>query len=85
MLTSSVASWHALSLFGGLEYVVVGCIDTDPGRRGGAACHLGLRWNARMAGARIVPAADYPRHCRSLLYMKRHALLPRRHLPRERI
>jgi hypothetical protein len=53
----------------GREYVVVGCIDTDPGRSGGAACYLGLRWDARMAGARIVPASDYPRHCCSLLYM----------------
>jgi hypothetical protein len=59
----------------GREYVVVGCIDTDPGCSGGAAGHLGLRRNARMAGPRIVPASDHPRHRRSLLYMKRHALL----------
>ncbi len=63
-------SWHALSLFEGGEYVVVGCVHTDSGRSGRAACPLGLRGDARMAGARIVPATDHPRHCRSLLHMK---------------
>src|ERR1700759_4931086 len=69
----------------GREYVVVGCIDTDPGRSGGAACYLGLRWGARMARPRIVAASDYPRHCCSLLYMKCHALLLRCHLACERL
>jgi hypothetical protein len=77
-------SWHALSLLGGEEYVVVGCVDTDSGRSGGAACPLGVRGDAWMDRARIMRPSDPPRHCRGLLYMKRYALLPRCHHPLRR-
>jgi hypothetical protein len=45
-----------------LEYVVVGCDDTYPGRRGGVARVLGIGWNAALVSERIVLAPDYPVH-----------------------
>jgi hypothetical protein len=65
---------HFKPLRASREYVVVGCVHIDFGRSGGVACHVGLRRDAWVVGARIVPPSHPPRHCRGHLYMRHYAL-----------
>ena len=60
----------------------MGCDDTDPGRRGGPACDLGLCRNAKVVGERIVPAPDYPVHRGSFICMKRSTIRLARRPPK---
>ena len=64
------------------DYAVLGCDDTHPGSRGGLACPLGDRRNARMASERLMPAPDHPLHrCRFFGMKRRNRARQTRLLP----